>query len=327
MNIIKENCSKLTRHKSFWHFATVPLCIALLFVFIVCSWPFISFPLTDGDVSNWIMSAYKIRVNNNFLSEVSDQGHGPLMAWTAAIITKLSPDSFYMYNLFNLCCGLLGVCLVYFISKKLWKNRELAILAVYLFVTNIAFVYFTRTPMYDWPATIFYFAFCCFYYLFVLEKKWKYFCLALMFIGIGSLSRFSISLGLSGIFMILVSLIYKRSIILIIRDGLIITGAIFLFNLPWLWSQAQEYGVNFIKTFINDNTGRYIKSTRPDSYYHKDFYGLPLYVLIGFLPHTFYAVATLFNFVFFFRTYKTGKIYCLCFSIYISVISTTDVFL
>ena len=198
-------------------FLKKPLPIYILASFFLLSWPFINYPLTDGDINNWVWVAKHTQETHQFLTGPNDQTHGPLMAWTGAIFSKFNTQSFYFYSLFSILCGVLSVYLTYFFTEKLSKSKELANITTFLITTALAPVYLARTPMYDWPAAVFYFMFCGFYLLYIKENKLKYLMTALIAVGIGSLARFSICMGLSGIFMILVNLISRRSILHIIN--------------------------------------------------------------------------------------------------------------
>ena len=70
--------------------------------------------------------------------------------------------------------GLLGAAAVYYFSERFWKNKNMSALATFVFVTSLGVIYFSRTPMYDWPAAVFYFIFSGFYYLYLKEQKNKY---------------------------------------------------------------------------------------------------------------------------------------------------------
>lgn len=93
-----------------------------------------------------------------------------------------------------------------------------------------------------------------------------------------------------------------------VKDGLILTGVIAAINAPWFLTQTDQNGIDFLKSFIYDNTGRYVKSTRPNASYRGDFYGFSLYVLVGMLPHTFLLIAMLTS-KSFYKAVKTSKIY------------------
>lgn len=266
----------------------------LLAAFIIFAWPIIYYPLTDGDIVNWAQYAGKIHSVSDAFSTSSDQGHGPLMIWTGALFLNIFGSSFFALNFFNLMLGLLGIALMYYFSLKFFSHKT-AKLSAFLGTNSIAFVYLSRTPMYDWPATIMFFTFCVFYLLFIKEEKNHQFLIALTAIGIGSTSRFSICLGLAGIFILLVGLIHKHSLFKIIKHGFYLILSIGCFNIPWLLLQFKAEGFNFIKTFIYDNTGRYVKSTRPDAYIRKDYYGFSLYILIGLLPYTFAFIGSFFQ--------------------------------
>lgn len=272
-----------------------PLILFCLYAFFLFSWPFFSFPLTDGDIVNWSQVSVAFQQGESLLSGGNDQGHGPLMAWTGLFFLNVLGQHFYSLNVFNALMGVFGVFLVYWFAKSFWKSESIAGLSAFLFVSSIAPVYLSRTPMYDWPAAIMYFGFAIFYLKYAKDQNLSFLAMALLCVGIGSMSRFSILWGLSGIYMILVRLFLYRSWKSIVIDGALITGCVGLFNLPWLLGQVGSHGENFIQTFIYDNTGRYVKSTRPDATFRADFYGFPLYTLIGLLPFTFCGFVSFFN--------------------------------
>ncbi len=269
--------------------------VMILTVFVMLSVPFINYPLTDGDIKNWADSAAILAQTNQYLGNLNDQAHGPLITWCSAIFLKLSPLSFYMLNFFNLLMGVLACCLMYFFSLRLWKSENLARFNVYLLSTSLMFVYLSRTPMYDWPATVFYFGFCGFYLLYLQSNKKQYFWISTILIAIGSLSRFSICGGLMGILIILTHFIYRRSIWQTVKDCVLASLVVLVANLPWFISQADSNGLSFVKSFIYDNTGRFVKSTRKNAEYRGDFYGFSLYVFVGLIPHTFVMITSFFN--------------------------------
>jgi 4-amino-4-deoxy-L-arabinose transferase-like glycosyltransferase len=272
-----------------------PLFFFCLFAFFLFSWPFISFPLTDGDIVNWSQISVLFMNGENLFSGGNDQGHGPLMAWTGALFLSLIGHSFYALNLFNILIGVLGVYLVYSFCDYFWRGSGISNIAAFLYVTSLAPIYLSRTPMYDWPAAIFYFGFSFFYLIYAKEEKLRYLIYALLFIGVGSLSRFSISLGLAGFYIIGIRLFVFKNYKRLIFDGLCIIFSVFLFNIHWFLGQYSTQGDSFLNTFIYDNTGRYIKSTRPDAYIRKDYYGFLLYTLLGLLPFTFCYILSFFK--------------------------------
>ena len=269
----------------------MPFIVAGFFIF---SWPFIAFPLTDGDIVNWVKASVEV-LNSNNIWGANDQAHGPLLPWMGALSIIIAPSNFYLLNFFNLVLAVLGIYWVYKLTDHLWGNPGASKLAAFLMTVSLAPVYLSRTPMYDWPAAILYLGFCYGYtkYLSTEDKKW--FLMAVVSAGIGSMLRFSIVLGLSGFYLIIANFILRRSLFKLIADGCITLGSVILFNMPWFLSQVDENGQNFIQAFIYDNTGRFVKSTRPNAVVRKDYYGFPLYVLIGLLPFTFSAVLSFFN--------------------------------
>ena len=65
-----------------------PLWLLILFSFLLFSWPFFEFPITDGDVANWSKKAAQFATHLNFFQTPNDQAHGPLLIWTGAIFLK-----------------------------------------------------------------------------------------------------------------------------------------------------------------------------------------------------------------------------------------------
>ncbi|MBG91378.1 MAG: hypothetical protein CL521_06140 [Actinobacteria bacterium] len=272
-----------------------PLICFLIYGVLVFSWPFVCFPLTDGDIVNWAQYSVSISSWSELLSSQSDQAHGPLMVWTGALFLKILPDVDLTLNMFNMLMGLLGIGTCYFWSKSLWRDDRVTWMNTFVFATSIATVYLSRTPMYDWPAAIFYLMFAAFYERYLSRCKPMYLALALMMIALGSLSRFSICLGLSGIYVLGLFWIYKRPFWTLIRDGALIILVILGINLPWLLGQIAYQGQDFIQAFLVDNLGRYIKSTRVDAVVRRDYYGFSLVVLVGILPYTFSALVGIFK--------------------------------
>ena len=292
-----------------------PLFIYSLFAFVLFCWPFYTSPITDGDVDNWVPETYALSQEWNFLTAQNDQAHGPLLIWTGAISMAIFGYNLFAINFFNMICGVLGVFLLYFFSFQLWKDKRVSHLSCVIFLTSLAPVYFSKTPMYDWPATIFLFGFFVFYSLSILKNRIDYYFLSYIFLAVASLSRFSICLGLAGIFVVGCHFIFKRSFLYLIRDGSFVVISILLTYLPWLIGQVSIEGSHFISDFLVDNFRRYFKSNRVNATFRFDFYGLPLYVFIGLLPYSFMATISFFNKSFFQRlkTDQTYQLLCLGF--------------
>jgi len=129
----------------------------------------------------------------------------------------------------------------------------------------------------------------------VIKNKRKYLLWSLLFVGLGSLSRFSIVLGLSGIYLILVNFIYRRSIFKMVFDGIAVIIITLLFNMPWLYGQYIVHGKEFLDIFMIDNFYRYIKEPGEGAKTYRNYYGFTLYVFIGLIPHSFSAMMTIFQ--------------------------------
>ncbi|MFA5879460.1 MAG: glycosyltransferase family 39 protein [Candidatus Margulisiibacteriota bacterium] len=264
-----------------------PLFLILLLSFFVFSWPFFHFPLTDGDISNWAKLAKEVSCEHNFLTAKSDQSHGPLLVWGSSVFLLINHNSFYFYNLFNLVCGLLGLIFIYFFSQKLWQNKSLSILNTVIAATSLVYIYFSRTPMHDWPCAIFYFGFVGFYLTYLQEKKISNLVLALFFISLSSMGRFSISLGLAFIFVFLANLILKRNFGKALLDLFLVILIPILANLPWIIIQTLHYKQSFLMAFLYDNVGRFFIDLPADKKVQFDFYSFPLYIIGGIWPYTF----------------------------------------
>ncbi len=273
-----------------------PLFLILFLSFLVLSWPFVKFPLTDADIAHWVPIAKEMSLKNNFFTAPADQSHGPLLAWGSSIFVKINAQSFYFYNFFNLLCSLLLIILTYFFSYKFWQNKSLSILNSVLISSSLVFVYLARTPMYDWVSAILFFGFGGFYYLYLTEKKTTYFYIALLFISLATMCRFSITLGLGFIFCFLANIILeRRSYLLIFRDLFLVSFIPILLNLPWLIVQTKIYSTVFLNSFIYDNIGRFFIDTPAGKKPQYDFYSFSLYLIGGIWPYTFLFFITFFR--------------------------------
>ncbi len=112
---------------------------------------------------------------------------------------------------------------------------------------------------------------------------------------IGCLTRFSIVLGLAGFFVILVHIIYRRSLGLLVRDGLILLFLGTIVNVPWLISQVQLHGISFWEVFLADNLLRFVREPGMGVLPRHDYYGFILYSIVGMLPHSFALIAVMFQ--------------------------------
>ncbi len=269
------------------------LLIFLVF-FIVASWPFWAYALTDADIIHWIPLSLEIRNHFNFLTmNQVDQSHGPLFAWGSGLFSRLFPVSFYGVAFFNIFMAVLGVVLVYYFSTQWWKYSKVALVSGMILSTSLAWVYLARTPMYDLTAAVSYLAFVGFYTQYILEKKKRFLLIALLGLVVGCLTRFSIVLGLAGFFVILAHLIYRRSVWLLVRDGLLLVLVGTIVNVPWLLSQVQLHGQSFWDVFLADNLLRFIREPGVGVQPRHDYYGFILYTIIGMLPHSFALIAAL----------------------------------
>ncbi len=289
----------------------------LFLFFLTTSWPFIHYPLTDGDALHWLPIAKEISKTLNFFSYSQvDQSHGPLLVWGSGAIVHFLPSSSYAYSLFTILVSCLGLFLMYFFSYRFWKDAHISCLAVFLQSICLAYIYLSRTPMYDLSAAIFYFGFVGFYVLHLREKHLKYLLLAIIFAAIGSLSRFSIVLGLSGIFMIISGIIYHQKWWkIIVHLGFLVSCSV-LFCMPWLIGQSAVHGQNFLQIFLIDNISRFIKEPDITAKTYRDFYTFPLYAFLGLLPFSSLASATFFRKGIIQRL-RNNKIYLVIFAAFI----------
>jgi len=255
----------------------------LVFSFIIFSWPFFGYPLTDMDISHWVKVAKEVAFTGKMFTGINDQAHGPLLSWGAGFCVFLFGRSFYSYALFNILIGVLGVGYAYWVSWKLWQDERIASLAAFLSCTSLVTVYLSHTPMYDWVAAVFLFIGFGQYLLYLSQKGHCW--MAFLFVAIGTLSRFSIVLGIFGIFMLLTVWIGKRRFWAVFAEGLGLLFVVALVNLPWWIGQYLTHGIDFVGTFLFDNFGRYIHEA-PGAPVQKDYYGFLLYVLLGLFPFT-----------------------------------------
>jgi 4-amino-4-deoxy-L-arabinose transferase-like glycosyltransferase len=278
-----------------------PLTWIVVGFFLITSWPFVGYPLTDGDTSHWVRWAQEISQQSNFLSAKSDQSHGPILVWGTAVFLRLFSLSFYTLNLFNLLCGLGSLLLVYMISKQLGASRKTTLIATLFTTTNFMWVYLSRTPMYDLPAAFGYTLFCYAYAVYLHKKNPRWLVLALMGVGLGTLSRFIIVIGLSGFFIGIMQFLsvyrlpsspfsrvwtwLKRCL----AHGFLVVSVALVLSFPWLWVQHTHHD-GFLKEFMYDNFLRFLGDEKGVS---RDYYGFLLITFIALIPTTPVLVAGL----------------------------------
>ena len=275
-----------------------PLTWLFLAFFLITSWPFVGFPLTDGDVAHWVPWAQDIALHGNPLSAKSDQSHGPMLAWGTGVLIRLFSLNYYILNLFNLLCGLGAVVLVYAVARKLRTGSDmLPIVAGVFAATNFMLVYLSRTPMYDLPAAFGFTLFCYAYAVYLTYKQPKWLALALLGLGFGSLSRFIIVIGLSCFFVLIMQFLHRQPhktgsawalsahlgwMRTTLLHGCLIFGTALLLSAPWLWIQHAHHE-GFLKFFIYDNFLRFLGDEKGVS---RDYYGFLLITFIGLIPTT-----------------------------------------
>ncbi len=279
-----------------------PLTIILGFAFLVMSWPFVRFPLTDADIAHWVLVVTDLVGTHRVFTGANDQAHGPLLAWGSAIFVLIRPSSLYFYNLFNLFLGMFGVALVYRAAGQLWSDRRLPALAAAISATSISVVYFSRTPMYDWGGAIFFFGFCLEYWLYVkrgwemnqLQKGFRpgQLALAMVYLALASMFRFSMTLGLAGVFFVAVQWMRRRSLSWMVIDGLVLSVGVALANLPWMMGQTLAHGMPFVTTFAGDNVGRFIREPGHAPVRH-DHYAFLIYSLLAIIPYPAFLIGSL----------------------------------
>ena len=269
------------------------LLAALLF-----GWPFLGFPLTDGDIAHWVGWAHRIGQTGYFLSAGTDQAHGPLLPWVTGLFEAFF-SGFWVFNVLNGACGVLGLGLVYHFARRFWGRVDVAQVAAFFYLTSLITVYLSRTPMYDWPAAVFYFGFCGFLFFYLSAHRRSDLIWALVMIALSSLCRFSISLGLAGIYTLLLLWILRieRPIRMGVIIGALVAVVAVLVNLPWILVQAH-YHPRFIPEFLNDNVLRFFRD-HPEDAPKGGRYLFVLDVLLGIFPYTFLLVTSIFQKQFF----------------------------
>ena len=255
------------------------LIAALLFLF-----PIVQFPLTDGDVRNWGEVVTNVLATGSF-AQASDQAHGPLLVLSTVFFAQFVPVSFVLFNLFNAFMAVMGLICMRVAAREVMGSKALAEMASFMYVTTLVVVYLSRTPMYDWPVAICVFCFATAYMIYVKEKKLKWFILALFFIAIGSLGRFSISIVASMLFMGGIQVLWLRQWRAWAFQIASVLAVIILVNVPWMIGQVGVEGTVFLKEFFIDNVVRYARSNRPNDTYRFDFYALPISVVLGLIPY------------------------------------------
>ncbi|NQY73540.1 MAG: FAD-dependent oxidoreductase, partial [Candidatus Margulisbacteria bacterium] len=91
-----------------------------------------------------------------------------------------------------------------------------------------------------------------------------------------------------------VTLVYRRSFLLLIKDGCLVVMSALWINTPWIYGQYMTHGNAFIDMFILDNIGRYFEEPGGEGV-QRDYYGYMFYTILGMLPFSVHVIVTFFQ--------------------------------
>lgn len=276
------------------HLVRHPLLLIVSIFFLVVSWPFSGFPLTDGDIAHWVDWAYEMARNGNFLAAESDQSHGPLLAWGTALFITIFSLNFYTLNLFNGLCGMGCVLLVYVACKGYKLEPNIRLISTTFTAINFVMVYLSRTPMYDLPAAFGYMLFCVGYAFYAKSARKKWLVWIVLGLMIGVISRFMIVLGLAGFFVLVLQFFIQPTrrdwFFISFFHGLMMAMVAIVAVFPWVYVQNIMYPDVFLNEFLYDNFFRFFGDENGHS---NDYYGFILTAFVGLLPVTPMVVSAL----------------------------------
>lgn len=177
----------------------------------------------------------------------------PLFMWLMAASMKVLGVSSLAARLPGAIFGLLTIVVTYMFGKKLY-NRTVGLIASFILLTTVQFLYYSRTAMTDVTATFFITTALFFYWNTVSNNRYRYWLLAGAFAGLGVMTK-----GVIGFLPFLVMTIFEIYLILTDRSFLskkrifsyilsvLASVAVFM---PWHMEMYRRFGQQFLANYI-----------------------------------------------------------------------------
>lgn len=262
---------------------------ALLFI------PFLGrVPLFDWDELIFAEIAREMRVSGNYewirINFQPFWEKPPLFFWLQAGSMAIFGVGEFAARFPNACCGILALCLIYFLGRK-FENPRFALCWTAIYALSILPHFYYKTGIIDpWFNLFILIAISSFVQYFHTQQRVKYVLIAGVVLGLATLTKGPVSVFLCAIIIGILSLLiyqnlqYHRFLLHSFYALLLCVAVVSL----WLGTEVYANGWWFLRTFWNYQSGLFSASYGG----HKGFWGYHFVVLsIGCFP----AVALMWN--------------------------------
>lgn len=251
-------------------------------------------PLFDWDELIFAEVAREMQVSGNYewirINFQPFWEKPPLFFWLQALSMQLFGVGEFAARFPNAICGMLSLCLIYYLGKRL-ENIRLAILWVFTYALAILPHFYYKTGIIDPWFNLFIFSGIASWLLyFSSQQKLKYILIAGIILGLGTLTKGPVAILLSTITIGILSLWRYKHINYprFLWHTLVVIGLCLAVVSCWVIAEVYANGWWFVQTFWDYQIG--LMLTSYDG--HKGFWGYHFIILsVGCFP----AIAFMWN--------------------------------
>ncbi|MFC1478292.1 ArnT family glycosyltransferase [Candidatus Margulisiibacteriota bacterium] len=281
----------------------IQLYILLILAFALFTISIGSYPFIDGDATFYGQVAKNMIEHGDWVTLRFDHFDAdyfvdkpPLTMWTMALMFKLFGLTEFAGRFWHSLLAVFTVLITYLIGRRMF-HHQIGILAGFILTTSLQFFYQAREPLQDIPLAL---CFALIYYLYVLfiqEKKFRYYYLICLMIGIAIMIKGLVGLILPGAVLLLTFVISKEYKNFQLKDYLAHLpaglGLVLLVCLPWHVAEYLKEGNKFFEFYFGERTfSRYMSV---NSFPGSAVPAYLIYLFLGFLPWTIFLGQSLYS--------------------------------
>lgn len=236
-------------------------------------------PLRIWDEARIAVSAYEMYDNGNLLIPHYEgepdmwSTKPPFLLWCQVFTMNIIGPSVLATRLPIAIASLLICAAFLYISRRLFNNKLLGVIASFILVSSYGFVHIhmSRTGDYDVLLALFVFVSSLCIYLFTEKKNALYLYVFFLVLALGVLTK-----SISALFLtpaLLIYIIYKKSLVATLKNKhLYVALSLFLFISLTYYLLREHYNPGFLEAVWNNELGgrfnKALESHRQDSWYY-----------------------------------------------------------
>ncbi|MFH1428847.1 MAG: glycosyltransferase family 39 protein [Candidatus Margulisiibacteriota bacterium] len=277
--------------------------ILLILAFALFTISIGNYPFIDGDATFYGQTAKNMIEHGDWTTLRFDHFDAdyfvdkpPLTMWITALMFKLFGLTEFAGRFWHSLLAMFTVLITYLLGRRLFQH-QIGMLAGFILTTSLQFFYQAREPLQDIPLA---FCFALIFYLYVLfiqEKKFLYYYLLCLMIGIAIMIKGLVGLILPGAILLITFLFSKEYKNFKLKDYLAhLPGGlalVLMIALPWHIAEYLKEGSKFMEFYFGERTfSRYMGA---QSFPGSAFPAYLIYLFLGFLPWAVFLAQSLYQ--------------------------------